>query len=168
MAPLVQVMMSGSRPHSCAAASTPASWALKPPRPPRAMATTGLLFTSLPPRKDGRSVHIHNVPSGLVSSASRYQNGNRPQSVPAPPPRRLGPAHHAGYAAAPLPVRRGGDAPQPLEAATSPPPRPARSSGHGKPSTPSPDVDPRSRAVINQHRTPRSGAARTVMPADRD
>jgi hypothetical protein len=40
------------------------------------MATTGLLFTSLPPRKDGRSVHIHNVPSGLVSSASRYQNGN--------------------------------------------------------------------------------------------
>src|ERR1039457_4042689 len=109
MAPLVQVMMSGSRPHSCAAASTPASWALKPPRPPRTMATTGLLFTSLPPRKDGRSVHIHNVPSGLVSSASRYQNGNRPQSVPAPPPRRLVPAHHAGYAGARLPVPGGGD-----------------------------------------------------------
>src|SRR6266480_3690684 len=42
MAPLVQVMMSGRTPHSCAAASTPASWALKPPMPPRAIPTSRL------------------------------------------------------------------------------------------------------------------------------
>jgi hypothetical protein len=37
------------------------------------MATTGLLFMSPPPRKDGRSVHILNVPGGLVRSASRAE-----------------------------------------------------------------------------------------------
>src|ERR1022692_1294509 len=133
MAPLVQVMMSGSRPHSCAAASPPASWALKPPRPPRAMATTGLLFTSLPPRKDGRSVHIHNVPSGLVSSASRYQTETGLDQY------RLR-RHDAWYRHITLAVLAhaclcvaAAIAPQALAAATSSPPRPARSSGHGKP-----------------------------------